>query len=260
MSSTVSCSRAAHSVSSSVPSSARIVATASGWVMYGIAALTLLIAVVVGGHVVGPLDQPQVGLGVGRTDRPEQRLQHRIHGATPLPPKAREPTSYRRLLLGGPDWRNRHRLPERPSRDRLRQRYVGHDHITGHSDSLHSSPDPPVYPGGEACTVAGVDQTITRECISTRRQPLAPLEEGELHQHGEADDFGAGPADQLHGRRRRAAGGEHVVDDQNPVAGAKASAVHLDGGGAVLQIVGLLKVAEGSLPFLRTGTNPAPAW
>ena len=35
VSSTVSCSRAAHSVSWFMPSSARIVATASGWVMYG---------------------------------------------------------------------------------------------------------------------------------------------------------------------------------------------------------------------------------
>ncbi len=60
-----------------MPRSARIWATASGWVMYGSPLLRLLAAVAQLGDRVGALDVAQVGLGVVGADDPEQRLQHR---------------------------------------------------------------------------------------------------------------------------------------------------------------------------------------
>ena len=60
-------------------------------------------------------------------------------------------------------------------------------------------------------------------------------------------------------RLGRAAGGQHVVDDQHPLAGGERVRVHLEGRLAVLQRV-RRRVASrrGSLPALRTGTTPVP--
>ena len=58
--------------------------------------------------------------------------------------------------------------------------------------------------------------------------------------------------------RRRAAGGQHVVDDQHPLAGMDGVAVDLQLVGAVLELYSSRTTAHGSLPALRTGTNAAP--
>ena len=50
-------------------------------------------------------------------------------------------------------------------------------------------------------------------------QPGPAAEEGQLQQHGDAGHLGAQPAHQLGGRDRGAAGGQHVVDDQDPGPG-----------------------------------------
>src|SRR5258708_774477 len=50
------------------------------------------------------------------------------------------------------------------------------------------------------------------------RQLVAALEEIELNDELEADDFAAELADQLRHRRRSPASGEHVIDDQDATA------------------------------------------
>ena len=84
VSSTVSCSSAATSVVVSMPSSARIVATASGWVMYGSPDLRSWPRCALLRDVVGPLQDLQVGLGVGGTVRGDQRLQHGLDAGRAL--------------------------------------------------------------------------------------------------------------------------------------------------------------------------------
>ncbi len=76
-----------------------------------------------------------------------------------------------------------------------------------------------------------------------RSDPAA--EEAELHQHGEARDLGARPADQLEGRLGGAAGGQDVVDDQDTVLGAEVLGVDLDLGRAVPRSYAWLRVAPG---------------
>ena len=91
-------------------------------------------------------------------------------------------------------------------------------------------------------------------------EPGPPAEEVELDQDAEADDDAAERLDQPHGGRRGAAGGEHVVDDQDPLArdgsrrgGSRACRVPYSSS------YSSRTTAHGSLPALRTGTNPAPS-
>ena len=60
-------------------------------------------------------------------------------------------------------------------------------------------------------------------------------------------DLGARPADELERRLGGAAGGEDVVDDQDPVTGGQVLGVDLDLGGAVLQLVRLAERRSGEL-------------
>ena len=83
----------------------------------------------------------------------------------------------------------------------------------------------------------GRDQTVSSAWTvrGASRSPAA--EEPQLQQHREAGDRAAGPLDQVQRRRRGAAGGQHVVDHQHPLAGRERVLVHLQGGLAVLQRV-----------------------
>src|SRR5688572_6226256 len=70
-----------------------------------------------------------------------------------------------------------------------------------------------------------------------RVELLAPLEEAQLHQHGATIDHTAGLLDEPAARLEGAAGGEQVIDDQHPVAGADTVDVDMQLGVAVLQLV-----------------------
>ncbi|GAA3241604.1 hypothetical protein GCM10020256_64730 [Streptomyces thermocoprophilus] len=59
--------------------------------------------------------------------------------------------------------------------------------------------------------------------------------------------------DELEGGLGGAAGGEHVVDDQDAVVAAEVLGVHLDLRGAVLQVVGLAEGGAGELARLADG-------
>src|SRR6266540_3328238 len=61
---------------------------------------------------------------------------------------------------------------------------------------------------------------------------LAPVQEAELDEGGDADHLAAEPLDQPGGGPRGAAGGEHVVHDQHPLAGGDRVGVELDGAAA----------------------------
>ena len=98
MSSIVSCSSAAHSVGGVMPSSARIVATASGWVMYG-SPLCRIWSRWWCGDLVGPLDLAEVGLRVRRPHGPEQRLERGVDRGWPGA-EPREPGPDTRALDG----------------------------------------------------------------------------------------------------------------------------------------------------------------
>src|SRR6478672_627329 len=67
---------------------------------------------------------------------------------------------------------------------------------------------------------------------------VAPVQERQVHQHGESVHDAAAALDQLTGPVGGAAGGQHVVDEQHPVALVDAVLVHLEGRLAVLQRVG----------------------
>jgi hypothetical protein len=59
-----------------------------------VAALALLVAVPVGGDVVGALDQPHVRLGMGGPHGLDQRFENRIHGRDPLGSEPAQPTAH----------------------------------------------------------------------------------------------------------------------------------------------------------------------
>ena len=84
--------------------------TASGWVMYGSPLLRIWPLVGALGHGVGPLDDRQVGLGVGRPDGAQQRLEHRVdvgaraaEAGQPRPHRARPSRSAGVGSSGGAD-------------------------------------------------------------------------------------------------------------------------------------------------------------
>src|SRR5690606_11353195 len=122
-----------------------------------VAALALLAAVVVRGHLVGALKDPQGRLSMGGAYGLEERFEYRIHCATPLPREPAPSPSPGGFLLGrsgqgGQGVRLGRALalgravragPTGPVGD---GGYAGYDDIAGHADSLPSSPVFPVYP------------------------------------------------------------------------------------------------------------------
>ena len=64
--------------------------------------------------------------------------------------------------------------------------------------------------------------------------------------------------DQAGRGRGGAAGGEHVVDDEDPLVGVDGVAVDLQLVVPYSSSYSSRATAHGSLPALRTGTNPAP--
>src|SRR6266511_6435627 len=87
-------------------------------------------------------------------------------------------------------------------------------------------------------TTTGTGSSVPDEAEELiARDRLASIQEAELDQGGDADDLAAEPLHQPGGRPCGAAGGEHVVDDQDPLAGHDRVGVQLKGGGPVLQRV-----------------------
>ena len=82
----------------------------------------------------------------------------------------------------------------------------------------------------------------------------------QLDQEAEADDVAAEPLDEAGGGRGGAAGGQHVVDDQHPLAGVDARRGGSRAGRCRTRATYSSRAtAHGSLPALRIGTNPAPS-
>ena len=241
-----------------------------------VAALALLAAVGLLGHVVGALDDREVGLGVGRADGPQQRLEHRVARST----------AGRRAGQPGADPAGRRDGPVRTGRPRRsggrsagrRRRAVGTRgrarevrHVTS-SPSTWASARSPVY---GAATPAGDPSSLrtTRGRVS-RTQRLRPSagcarpgpaagrgrQERQLDQHGDRDDLAAARSTQLARRPRPCRRWPARRPRPAPARPAtNASCVDLDRGAAVLQVVlGAPASRPGSLPALRTGTNPAP--
>src|SRR5215204_4536794 len=88
--------------------------------------------------------------------------------------------------------------------------------------------------------------------------PLPAFEELELDQGGDADDLAPQALDQAGRGPGGAAGGEHVVDDQDPLAGDHGVGVQLQGGGAVLERVLLGLDLVGQLAGLADGEEAGP--
>ena len=65
-----------------------------------------------------------------------------------------------------------------------------------------------------AAGAAGAHGYVTSACTSSSPRRWRPSRNAELDEEGAADDPPAEPLDQADGRRRRAAGGQHVVDDR----------------------------------------------
>src|SRR4029453_6498671 len=87
---------------------------------------------------------------------------------------------------------------------------------------------------------------------------LPAFEELELDQGGDADDLAPRAPDQAGRGRGGAAGGEQVVDDQDPLAGNDGVGVQLEGGAAVLERVLLGLDLVGQLAGLADGDEAGP--
>src|SRR5215211_5686679 len=107
-----------------------------------------------------------------------------------------------------------------------------------------SPPDPPSVLD-EAVELIAFDQ-------------LPALEELELDEGGDAHHLAAEALDEAGGGPGGAAGGEHVVDDQDPLAGGDGVGVQLQGGGAVLERVLLGLDLVGQLAGLADGDEAGP--
>ena len=96
--------------------------------------------------------------------------------------------------------------------------------------------------------------------LSTRRSPsrARPPRSLDLDQEAEPDDLAAERLDEPAGRGRRAAGGEHVVDDEDPLAGVDGVAVDLELVGAVLEVVLLADDRPRQLARLADRHEPGP--
>src|SRR5215217_3176078 len=87
---------------------------------------------------------------------------------------------------------------------------------------------------------------------------LSASEELELDQGGDPDDLASQPLDQTGRGPGGAAGGEDVVDDQDPLAGDDGVGVQLKGGAAVLERVLLGLDLVGQLAGLADGEEAGP--
>src|SRR5262245_16654095 len=90
------------------------------------------------------------------------------------------------------------------------------------------------------------------------RQIGTAVQEGQLQQYGQSDDLASGAGDELGGGLGGTAGGQHVVDDQHPLARCERVLVDLDRLGAVLEVVGLVVGGRGQLALLAYGNEPRP--
>src|SRR5918996_45467 len=90
------------------------------------------------------------------------------------------------------------------------------------------------------------------------RDLLPTLQERQLHQARDANDLAAEALHQLRGRLGRAPGGQDVVNDQDPLAGPERVAVDLEGLGAVLELIGLGLGLPRELPGLPDRHEPGP--
>src|SRR5579883_810215 len=84
-------------------------------------------------------------------------------------------------------------------------------------------------------------------------EALAPAEIGQVDDEGGPDDPAAGLADELDRRRRGAAGGDEVVDEQDMLVLEDAVGVDLDAVGAVFERVILADRLPGQLALLAHG-------
>src|SRR5437660_3761044 len=100
--------------------------------------------------------------------------------------------------------------------------------------------------------------------VMEQRQDVAPgqlpaaVQEAELDDEPQPGDLGPEPLDQPDGGRRRAPGGEDVVDDQDLLVDGDGVAVQLEQAGAVLQLVGLGLDLPRQLPDLADGHEAGP--
>src|SRR5712692_4728111 len=266
VSSMVSCSSAAQSVSVFMPSSARIVATASGWVMYGSPLLRSW-----------PECCPAAISYACSTSRTSAfgcvALTVLISGSSTglMPPR------------GAPSLASRRRTPAVPTApfdgcapaggDEAARRGVrgwAGPGIAGRRATVGgaSSPAPATAPSGVTppCTDGSSGMSLCCSgCPSAAWvTPVPAAQESELQHHRHRGHLRAAAPDQVHGRAGGAAGGEHVVDDEDLIARREGILVHLQRGGAVLKLVGLGAAGGGQLPLLahrdEAGLEPERDW
>lgn len=101
-------------------------------------------------------------------------------------------------------------------------------------------------------------------------QFVQSVESSQPHDEAESDDRAPGRLDQIHGRLRRSAGRDEIVDDQHPIARTDGRRLDLHFFGAVFEIVFLgdglrrqlarLAYRDESLPSMaaRAGPNRNP--
>src|SRR4051794_3881636 len=253
VSSTVSCSRAATRVGSVMPMSARIVVTASGWVMYGSPLLRTCEAWHRSAVRYARSSSSRSALGwFARTAR-----------------KSGSRTGFS-------DWdfvairasRARIRRPAGPAAVDPRSRAcVGGVRTAGAGLS-----DPGTVGGCSGALVGGLTTPLsaTMNSSKVRSHPIlrrdrrgsyglqhlepqvpdgvAPVQEGQLDQHRQRVRDSSAPLDQLTGRVRGPSGGQDVVDEQHALPHVDAVRVHLQGRRAVLERVGARVGLPGQLP------------
>ena len=111
---------------------------------------------------------------------------------------------------------------------------------------------------GRTRSTVPTDQYTARLSTSRSPEPRPPVQRPDLDQEAEADDDPAELLDQPARGRRGATGGEHVVDDEDPLAGMDRVAVHLQLVGAVLEAVLLAHDRPRQLARLAHGHEPGP--
>ena len=191
MSSTVSCSSAAASVGGRHAELGEDRRHRERVGDVGVAALAHLALVGALGDGVRPLDEREVGLGVGGAHGLAAAARGRgCSGAGSRPKRARARTGPR-TPSDGP-------VAERPRGGRRT------------SSLMHRSARSPVTGSQREERVApGADRAIAGP--AARGRPSSTTTSN-------ATTVGAGPLEQVAGRRGRAAGGQHVVDDEHPLA------------------------------------------
>ena len=263
MSSTRSCSSAAHSVGPDKPELGQDLSHRQRMGDVRVAAAPQLVPVVVRRDAVGPLDVAQLGLGVRRADRAEQRLED---GVT---------ASHRRAARAG---RAGRALGPRPAASALRTAAAGaagrataQRHRSApwcrtagaSSATLRSSPGSAairrVYrPDQRLSRAQASRQTVSRECTGTSPSRARPSRKPSSMSTWMPDDLTAGPATSSTAAaavppvartsstiRTRSPGLDRVVPD-------------LQDGLAVLEDVGLDQRRAGQLALLAHGHESRP--